>query len=74
LHVDMTLSHDANEVELIIEGETSAEDIALAANMLFPKILVFLDSQPHWEDGVLGLMQLATLSHIHQALNKRLLW
>lgn len=74
LHVDMSMSQDGDEVELIIEGETSAEDIALAAKMLFPQILAFLDLQPQWKDGVLGLMQLVTISHIHQALNKRFLW
>lgn len=74
LHVDMTLEQDGQAVELIVEGETSAEDVAMAAQMLFPKILAFLDTQPRWEDGVLGLMQLVVLSHINQALQKRFLW
>jgi uridine kinase len=74
LHVEMTMSQDGQEVELIIEGETSSEDMALAAQMLFPQILAFLDIRPAWENGVLGLMQLITLSHINQALKKRFLW
>ncbi|MDX9845237.1 MAG: uridine kinase [Aquabacterium sp.] len=75
LHVDMTTGPDADqEIELVIEGETSAEDIALAAQMLFPEMLAFLDTQPQWKDGILGLMQLITLSHIQQALKKRFLW
>lgn len=75
LHVDMTTGTDADqEIELVIEGETSAEDVELAANMLFPEMLAFLDARPHWKDGILGLMQLITLSHIQQALKKRFLW
>ena len=71
LHVDMVVSSDAPEVELTIEGEASAQDIALAAQMICPRIFEFLDIHPKWQDGVLGLMQLITLSHINQALTKR---
>jgi uridine kinase/uncharacterized membrane protein YtjA (UPF0391 family) len=71
LHVDMVVSGDASEVELTIEGETSAQDIALAAQMICPRIFEFLDITPQWQDGVIGLMQLITLSHINQALTKR---
>ena len=73
LHVDMNIYNDASEVELTIEGEASAEDVALAAQMLCPRALEFLDIRPKWADGVLGLMQLITLSHINQALTKRFL-
>jgi uridine kinase len=72
LHVDMDMSGSATEVDLTIEGETSASDIALAASMLFPRILEFLDIRPIWKDGILGVMQLITLGHINQALNRRL--
>lgn len=71
LHVDVIHSNDSDGIELIIEGETSAADIALAVKMLCPRILEFLDINPKWEDGVLGLMQLITLSHINQVLTKR---
>ena len=71
LHVDMVVSSDASEVELTIEGETSAQDIELAAQMICPRIFEFLDIHPKWQDGVMGLMQLITLSHINQALTKR---
>jgi uridine kinase len=71
LHVDMLTGNDTAEVEVTIEGETSAQDIALAAQMICPRILEFLDLTPKWQDGVMGLMQLITLSHIHQALTKR---
>lgn len=71
LHVDMETNNEISEVVLTIEGETSAQDIALAAQMLCPRIYEFLDLQPKWQDGIVGLMQLITLSHISQALTKR---
>jgi uridine kinase len=71
LHVDMVVSNDASEVELTIEGETTAQDIALAAQMICPRIFEFMDINPQWQDGVMGLMQFITLSHINQALTKR---
>lgn len=74
LHVDMNMGDDSTAVELTIEGDASAEDIALSAQMLLPRIMEFLDIKPQWQGGMLGLMQLITLSHINQALNKRLLW
>lgn len=74
LHVDMLSNSDAAEIQLTIEGENSAEDIALAAKMICPRILEFLDIYPQWQDGVMGVMQLVTLSHINQALTKRLIW
>jgi hypothetical protein len=33
----------------------------------------FLDLKPKWQNGVLGLMQLVTLSYINQALTRRFL-
>ncbi len=73
LHVDMTMAEDNSEVALVIEGETTGDDIALAARILFPEMQEFLAVTPYWQDGVQGLMQLVTLSHINQALNKRLI-
>ena len=73
LHVDIVVSDDGAEVSMTIEGETSAEDIELAAKMLCPWVLEFLDFPPKWQDGMEGLMQLITLSHISQVLTKRFL-
>jgi len=73
LHVDIVVSDDGAEVQITIEGETSAADIQLAAKMLCPWILEFLDIPPKWQDGMVGLMQLITLSHISQVLTKRFL-
>ena len=45
--------------------------IQMAARLICPQIFEFLDLQPQWQNGVLGLMQLITLSHINQALTRR---
>jgi uridine kinase len=71
LHVDMVSEAARGEVHITIEGETSAEDIALAAEILCPGVFEFLDILPKWEDGPSGIMQLIALSHISQALTKR---
>jgi uridine kinase len=70
-HVDMNTKTDTSEVELSIEGDASSEDIELAAQLICPQIFEFLDLKPKWQNGVLGLMQLITLSHINQALTRR---
>ena len=71
LHVDILVGDDSREVQMMIEGETSAADLALATKILCPRVLEFLDIFPRWHDGMTGLMQLITLSHISQALTKR---
>lgn len=73
LHVDVEVSDDGSEVEITMEGETSAEDVALAAQLLCPRVLEFMDIEPNWQDGIGGLMQLVTLTHINQALTKRII-
>jgi len=71
LHCDFAVNDDNAEVQITIEGDTSGADIAMAAELLCPRVLEFLDIQPKWKDGMLGLMQLVTLSHIDQVLTKR---
>lgn len=71
LHVDKVVSPEGTEVHMTIEGETYSEDMSLAAKSLCPRALEFLDASPKWKDGVVGLMQLIILSHINQALTKR---
>lgn len=73
LHVDLITNPHKNEISLTIEGETTADDIALAAKTLLPNIHNFLDIIPRWEDGIKGLMQLVVLLHINQSLCERLL-
>jgi uridine kinase len=71
LHVDISTNHDTSEIELSIEGETTAQDIQMAAALICPRIFEFLDLNPQWQNGAIGLMQLITLSHINQALTRR---
>ncbi len=71
LHVDIGAENDGADIKMTIEGEVSSADIAMAALILCPRVLEFLDIPPKWKDGMLGLMQLITLSHISQALTKR---
>jgi len=73
LHVDMAYSEDGSQIEMTIEGDATADDVALAAQLVCPRVFEFLDITPKWMDGITGLMQLITISHINQALTKRLL-
>ena len=54
LDVDIVVGNDGADVQLTIEGETSADDIGLAAEMLCPRLLEFLDIPPKWQDGMLA--------------------
>jgi uridine kinase len=71
LHVDVMVSSDGSEVNMTIEGDISKEDIAMAANIICPDLVQFFDINPKWCDGVLGVMQLITISHINQIFTKR---
>ena len=73
LHVDADVSGDGSLITFSVEGDSTAEDMASAAQLLCPRMAEFLDTPPQWMDGMLGLMQLISLSHIHQALRKRLI-
>ena len=72
LHVDRTEDGEQSELGLTIEGDVDAEDIALAADHVFPQARELLDLRPAWQDGLLGVMQLIVLSHIVLAFQKRL--
>ena len=72
LHLDIELAEDSDEVEMTIEGEVSAEDIALAAGTLAPNLQEMLDIRPQWEDGMTGIMQLMVLLQIEESLKNRI--
>lgn len=71
LHVDSEVLGDLDITKISIEGNPSAEDIQLAAEILCKRTCEFLDLNPQWETGTLGLMQLITAIHIEHILNKR---
>jgi hypothetical protein len=73
LHVDMQTYVDTAEVAFMVEGDVSAQEIALSARMICPQMMDFLDIAPQWQDGLLGLMQIITLTHMNQALTRRFL-
>lgn len=72
LHLDIELAEDSDEVEMTIEGDVSAEDIALAAGTLAPNLQEMLDIHPKWEDGMTGIMQLMALLQIEESLKNRI--
>jgi uridine kinase len=72
LHLDMQPSRDSGEVEMTIEGDVVAEDIALAARTLAPGLQEMLDHRPQWLDGMSGIMQLLVLIQIEEALKRRI--
>lgn len=71
LHVDITTEYDGGHTQITIEGESKGDDMAVAAKLLCPQALQFLDLKPGWQDGISGLMQLISLFYIDQAFNKR---
>ena len=73
LHVDVTSDGSERRMQMVIEGEVSAPDIALMAEMTCGRMLELLDINPQWGDGVTGLMQAITLCHIDQVLTRRMI-
>ncbi len=71
LHVDLSHNNGGDEIQMMIEGDASAEDMAVAADILCSEIKEFLDIPVGWKHGVSGVMQLITLSHINQVLTRR---
>ena len=73
LHVDVSHESADGAIDLTIEGEADAGDIAFAAEELLPQLNELLDCKPAWQSGMTGLMQLIVMLHITQALRARLL-
>ena len=71
LQVDMSMGDADGGVELRIEGDISREDLALAGAKLVPHTEELLALDAHWEDGMIGLMQLITLVEVAESLQSR---
>ena len=71
LHVDIIEDSVKDETIMMIEGEISSHEIAIAAEILCPNIIEFLDTSPEWQNDMMGIMQLITLTHINQALSRK---
>ena len=70
LHVDLVTNNDGSESTLTIEGESTAEDMSQAAELLSPETLEYLDENPVWEDGMHGIMQIVIFSQISQLVTR----
>ncbi len=71
LRVDVEeIDHEAT-VAFTVDGDVAAADIALAAQMLVPRLDELLDRSPTWSGRMGGIMQLVTLVEIEQALRDR---
>ncbi len=71
LEVIHSESDETSETIFIITGDVNAGDIALAANIICPRIFEFINPQPLWHDNMTGLMQLITLLHINRAFTEQ---
>lgn len=70
LHVDLVTNNDGSESTLTIEGESTAEDMSQAAELLSPETLEYLDENPMWEDGMHGIMQIVIFSQLSQLVTR----
>lgn len=73
MHVDFQLGSDGGAVELVIAGDVTAEDIALAGQEIRGDIEELMGLNPRWHGGMLGVMQLVTLCQICDSLRTRML-
>ncbi len=71
LHVDLASDSSNSQIIFTIEGEATADDMAQAAILLSPRTLEYLDEQPVWHSGILGIMQLIIFSQINQLITTK---
>ena len=72
LQVDAELLEDGTMAELGIEGDVTAEDVALAADVMLPHLDELIDRTPAWRGDVGGIMQLIALVQVDHALRRRI--
>lgn len=72
MQVEATALDATGSVRLSIEGEVTDEDVALAAATMVPRMEDLMARKPTWHGGMLGVMQLISLSHIYNSLQARL--
>ena len=71
LHLNVNIDKNNTQVELDIEGEVDAEDLALSAGIIIPHMEELLGFQPKWENNMTGVMQLIVLAQISEVLENR---
>lgn len=72
MQVEATAWDATGSVKLSIEGDISEEDIELAAATIVPGMDELMARKPTWYGGMLGVMQLISLSHVYNSLQARL--
>lgn len=60
-------------VEMLVEGDLTPDDAAMAARLLVPNAEEILDVRPRWGDQTTGVMQLIVLMHVSAVLSRRAL-
>jgi uridine kinase len=71
LHINVNISKKSGQVELDIEGEVDAGDLALSAEIIMPHMEELLGFQPKWKNNMMGVMQLIVLAQISEVLKDR---
>ena len=71
LHLNININKKNSQVELDIEGEVDAEDLALSARIIIPHMEELLGFQPKWKNNMAGVMQLIVLAQISEVLEDR---
>lgn len=71
VHVDVDPGTTPSEHIITIEGHCSKEDIAEIAYRMIPNLEDILALQPHWSDGLTGIIQLTILCHLMQNCKER---
>ena len=71
LHLNININKKNSQVELDIEGEVDAEDLALSARIIMPHMEELLGFQPKWKNNMAGVMQLIVLAQISEVLEDR---
>ncbi len=67
----ITHALENGKTQILIEGEATAEDIAVVAKRLVPDIRELLDVTPKWENGLMGAIQLIVLDQLDRACRRR---
>lgn len=70
LNVNFDNTNDISEVIFTIDGDVTADDLKVAANILCTDINELINDNFNFNPGITGVMQLIVLNHINQSLKK----
>jgi hypothetical protein len=71
LQMEVIELDEYGNVELIVQGEIQSGDIKLAANVITPHLIEFIDQENGFYGGTIGVMQLVALMEIDEVLKRR---